>query len=238
MPAQFYSRSIVRFASLLLMVLAAAAIAHAQDIELKITVTGPWDYVEDPDDSTRVVLVAPQADHHLPPNIDFAGGSSSLSLGRYSLDIANRKAPPCKVSSPPDGKVAVLFHLPQKPTADQIRQVIKNPGLRYAISLPKPCYHSTQESSYSIISPSAITIDAKQAEGKAYTTLMVLHYFVTADAGGTLTSTPDKGNSSAAPVKFDTVTKTIDIKINMDHGLDSNDECDSTSADSFAKEVS
>ncbi len=240
MRAQSYSRSMIRFASLLLMFLAASGIANAQNVEATITVTGPWSYAQDPDDPNRVVIVAPQAAHHLAPQINSARtqtlphGTTFLFQGRYKLDIGNR-APTCDVTSPPAGSAAVVFSLPKKATAQTVASVIKTKGARYAISLPKPCYYSSAATSYSIINASQITTAATQAEGKAYTTLMVLHYFVTAAAGNTLTSSPDAGNASTSPLEFD--QGKIGIEIQADKQLGSNDECDSTSADSFAGEV-
>ncbi len=235
MPAQSYFRSMIRFASLLLVVLAMKAIGIAENPQLLITVAGPWSYAEDPRDSTRVVLIAPHPsnhrDAHLHPKPDSA--DPFLPMGQYRLDIANLAAPCDRTTLLGSEVPANVFPL-NNINPSVIQGAIQNPGSRYVISLPKPCYYSTEETSYSIISPTPITISATDAEGKAYTTMMILHYFLTAAAPATLTLMPDGGATSTSAVQFENNKIGIEIRADV---LPGDDLCDTMSAESFDKEI-
>lgn len=238
MPPKSYFRSMIRFAPLLLVVLMTRGIALAQGTEVWIIVNGPWTYVEDPDDSTRVVITAPNPDHHLPPALTPQpdGISPSLPMGHHTLQVVNRAAV-CSATAPRGAEVpASLFPLSNidKATIQGVIQNRESRYSRYSISLPKPCYYSSAETSYSIISPDPITGSPADQE-KAYTTGMILHYFVTADSPATLTLRPDLGDTSTVPVPFH--DNKITIEMRTDDLPENTPPCDPMSADSFRKEI-
>jgi len=235
----------LRVAAILLMVLLSMGIAGAQqNSEVLITVTGPWAYMQDPDNKDRIVIMAPDltGHGHYPAQIypwpD--GQNGSLLAGQYKLVIENQGT--CDAQAPHGAEQKATFfplpkHFPQ-PGVDQIRKVIRTAGPRFAISLPKPCYYSSWHASYSIISENPIPIPKtgeRDAEGETYTIDTVLHYFVTAVAPATLTSTPDGQAQSTSHVPFQ-VNK-IEIDVRSDNSSPATPVCDAMSADSFRKEI-
>jgi hypothetical protein len=255
MPAQSYFRSMIRLASLLLLVLMTRAIAFAQqDTEMLITVSGPWAYMKDPNHTGRIIIMAPDltGNGHLKVQIHPApdakanpSATPSLDDGQYQLDIAN-PAVQCDRRDVQGAEVkALLFplkqHFPQ-PDQDHLTQAIQTAlqakGKRVAFSLPEPCYYSTWQTSFSIISENPISAPStgeQDAEGQAFTTEMVLHYFVTAIAPATLTSMPDVGPQSTLPVEFP--LNKIEIDLRSDNSLRNSSRCDGMSADSFREEI-
>jgi len=236
MPAQSYFRPMIRFASLLLIVFTTTEIAFAQNTEVWITVNGPWTYMEDPDDSTRVVIMAPTPEHHLPPSLTPApnGADPFLPKGHHTLEVINRAAV-CDATAPRGAEVpAKLFSLSNIDKLT-IQGTIHNPGERYSISLPKPCYFSSDETSYSIISPDPISTPPPADAEKAYTTGMILHYFVTVGAPATLTLRPDSGGTSTVQVPFH--DNKITIEMRTDDLPENTPVCDPMSADSFRAEI-
>jgi hypothetical protein len=255
MAAQSYFRSMIRFSSLLLLVLMTHTIAGAQqNTEVLITVSGPWAYMQDPNHTGRIIIMAPDlsGNGHLQPQIHPAPGAAadpsatpSLDDGQYQLDIANPAAK-CDRTDIQGAEVkALLFplktHFPQPDQVhltQAIQTALQAKGKRVAISLPEPCYYSTWQTSFSIISENPISIPAtgdQDAAGEAYTTEMVLHYFVTAVAPATLTSMPDVGTQSPLPVEFP--LNKIEIDLHSDNSLSNSSRCDSMSAGSFKAEI-
>jgi hypothetical protein len=256
MPAQSYSRSMIRFVSLLLVVLMMRAIALAQNKEVLITVSGPWAYMQDPDTNHkgRIIIMAPDltgAGHRKVQMRPAPGGAaapsatSSLDDGQYQLDIANPAAN-CDRTDVQGAEVkALLFplrtHFPQsdQDLKNAVQTALQANGKRIAISLPAPCYYSTLQASFSIISENPIPVPAtgdQDAAGDPYTTEMVLHYFVTAIAPATLTSMPDPpGTQSTLPVEF--LLNKIEIDLRSSNFLSNSSRCDSMSAGSFRAEV-
>jgi hypothetical protein len=244
----------IRFASLLLLVLMTHAIALAQkNTEVLITVSGPWAYMQDPNHTGRIIIMAPdlRGNGHLQPQIHPAPGAAadpsatpSLDDGQYQLDIANPAAQ-CDRTNVQGAEVkALLFPLKTHfPQSDQdlkkaIQAALDKKNSHVAISLPEPCYYSTWQTSFSIISENPISIPAtgdQDAAGEAYTTEMVLHYFVTAVAPATLTSMPDGETQSTLPVEFP--LNKIEIDLRSDNSLPNSSRCDSMSAGSFKAEI-
>src|SRR6478735_1610526 len=125
MPVQSYSRSVIRLASLLLVALMTCEIALAQNSEVLITVTGPWAYMQDPDNKDRIVIMAPDltGHGHYPAQIypwpD--GQNGSLLAGQYKLVIENQGT--CDAQAPHGAEQKATFfplpkHFPQ-PGVDQ-----------------------------------------------------------------------------------------------------------------------
>jgi len=149
----------------------------AQNSEVLILVNGPWSYVEDPDKPTRVVLIVPYSDHHGPaiiysgPDAAHYGGKTSFLPGTYNLEINNVKCGDHPSSS------AQAYAVPVD-VAAVITKVIKDPNYmpnipRYTISLPKPCYYTSEYARWSKV--------GKQLTGTQstkYTVSMALHYQV------------------------------------------------------------
>jgi len=167
----------------------------AQSQEVQVLVNGPWTFAQDPDDSSRVVLIALPADHHGPVLI-FPGEDASnyvpqahsahraagytrpsYPAGRYALEFSKAD---CPANTPPSDGGA----LPISVKPDLIKQIVNNRGSyhpntsRYSVSLPAPCYYTHLNQSYSRIASTPGAIASMQGPGTLYTVLMVLHYFV------------------------------------------------------------
>lgn len=124
--------------------------------EVQIMVAGPWDYVEDPSDSNRVVLIAPSADHHRDSQI-FSGADAdhylshpraSVPAGVYRIEVCDAAHVICYV--PPKQQTCNhCYPYRLQETAMQtislqyIKDFLKAKNKRHAISLPKPDEYKT-----------------------------------------------------------------------------------------------
>jgi hypothetical protein len=202
-------------------------------VEVTITVDGPWTYVADPDNAkTRIVVIAPTAPNHdqaeLAPKP--SAHKSHIPTGSYNLDIQNLSACNSTTSN------ANLYHI-DKIDSTKIRGAIAWKNSRYAFNLPKPCYYKEVFRNVEKISSTQINTNPDDVVGDTYTTTMELHYWVKAVTAATLTGTSDDGSNKYNDyVDFKNGT----IKFIMSAGLlTANDEaaCDSTSAASLLAAV-
>lgn len=220
-----------------------AAPLAGQTTDLQVMVSGPWSYVEDPKDATRVVVIAPISDTHDSAEL-FSGddasnfkGKRKLEPGVFRLNINNRVNIQQKSSANP-----YRLQETDRITVDVnnvVTRAIYTPSMgRFAISLPKPDFYSTypgKGTSQSIISKSVI-VNATGATD--YTTWMVLHYqvssvtpakFTGASDDGSVTHNDDIQFASSAPGG---TTLGISI-VTMAKDDSSYARCDSYSHDSF-----
>jgi hypothetical protein len=219
--------------------------ATAQTTEAQVIVSGPWAYVEDPKDSSRVVIIAAASLGHLGARI-FSGPDDNdeykrfpdRALGVYRLDIATGQCPGSAATVNP----AKPYRIPEagQPniTAAVIAKAINGKaGQRYAVSLPKPCSYESKGTALAKISPSQITTTAAATKGDSYTTSMVLHYKVSTSTPAKLTSTPDQGSASSESLPFQSNVISIVLASSEDAERINGPECDSVSAMSFVAQT-
>jgi hypothetical protein len=233
----------VAFSILSLAVLSVALTAQTTT-EVQIMVAGPWDYVEDPTDSGRVVVVVPAALYHNSAQIFSGGdaphylGKTSVEQGIYRLDICDQAHTNCDFPQKPTKPCTKCdpYRLKAQVQASDVKAFLNNTG-RYAISMPKPHDYTSYDLSQAIISTQPITDPYPQPETRAsdYTTWMVLRYQVTGNPVARLTGTADDGTitymnfitfvSAGGPPAISIVQAPLDK---------GNDPwCDSYSAESF-----
>jgi hypothetical protein len=192
----------------LLGILAFARSSWAQQYDFQIMVSGPWDFVADPNPSItgfpddRIVLVAPAAQGHMarvfsgvhandpsPTGAIAIQSSSSQDLNLYYIDFY----PNIRTSSgiaPDEEPIAVYTPARTVPSA-RIQSILYSYDAklpRYAISLPMPDYVSTYTGHYGSgfaeakIGTGSVTHATPKG---SYTTWMVLHYTVAVDPAST-----------------------------------------------------
>src|SRR6185437_792083 len=225
-----------RLALFLIEILALVGYSFAQS-EVEIMVSGPWAYVADPDNTKRIVIIAPDAPHHGPVTI-FSGEDAAQyanqikpfngSLGSYNLDFATDCT---STQHPPD-----TYHIGGV-SPDAVRKLIKGPGGRYAISLPIPCSYTVDQSSRFKID----STDPTKAPDVSYANLMILHYSLTGDANAVISGAPDGGqpvkDTRAFSSLHDGDPPAISIVFGTDSPWDTDPDCDSTSNISFRKAI-
>jgi hypothetical protein len=229
--------------------------------EVKIMVNGPFDYVVDPYDSKRIVVMAPKSHYHYPVQV-FSGDDAaepstyqtgSLPEGFFSVDFTGQTS-----YNGPSHSTPVVYQVANISTTVIANAVCKHSATgctlaapRYAISLPKPDYYTTFYGGFggstwtglsqSIISPSKITSTTMVPDSRAedYTTWMVLHYSVSAiPAKATLTGETDDGTPfPSQSIQFSSYNQNTPIKaisiIQMGFPEGNGAQCDTYSHESF-----
>src|SRR4051812_30809777 len=126
--------------------------AGAAQTNVEIELVGPWSYVQDPADSTRVVVIAPQMGHIM-----------GVFKGDNAFDYSNATQPPAdahqlefSTGACSPGSSSNYYLYPLNGIATKTITGALSSGSAYSLSLPKPCfYESTLESrfKYSSIHP-------------------------------------------------------------------------------------
>jgi hypothetical protein len=158
-----------------------------QDVE--VWVEGPWAYTDDPRDSTRIALIAPNPKSigHLAPAVAHRTGDLKLDADSV-LEIANlaHLPQPCSTCS--------MVVAPQpKVLKQKLTDVLNAKKGWYVITLPKPDFYEEavgQESKIGSVwwddcRPNCITSSVRQS----HTTQIILHYSVNALQGFTVNKT-------------------------------------------------
>jgi hypothetical protein len=190
--------------------LAPMSVAQAVDVEIELA--GPWSYVQDQHDPTRILVVVPNAGHLLSV---FSGedinnyGSTPTPPGMHELDFTTASCGTHPLSSAYLYPVNGVSNTPNSPF--------------YTISLPKPCYYESHaESRFKYGAQPPADADPE----RSFTTWMILHYKV---VGAAPTASLDNG---AVPIPFSgTTKKAISIVTYINMPPDS--QCDSHSSHAF-----
>ena len=221
-----------------------AAAQHRRDVD--VIVAGPWSFVPDPLDSSRVVVVGAAAMHHNPPevyggDVESYSGKPVILPGKYTLDFP---VAPCRNPQPP----------PAPATPNPVPYSLDNvdPGIvkavvedhdgylrdltRYTISLPKPCYYSSRKGSHSEVSRNLSDIGPNKPD-QYLSTEMVLHYQIEMRERADFVGASDDGSihyNDALRFLKDKSWPTPSISIVMASEPRSSDlECDGVSLMSF-----
>jgi hypothetical protein len=157
------------------------AATNAPISDVAVWVDGPWAYTDDPRDSTRIVLIAPEptAANHFVPAIGHKGGALEISPDS-TIQITNLSSNPCPTCSNDN---------PYRAKVDRQRllDLLKSKKDRYAISLPKPDYYEEgvgQESKVGTIWwGKCYPACTGSSTRKSFTTQVILHY-TTKDSQG------------------------------------------------------
>jgi hypothetical protein len=209
---------------------AAASTASIAQTDVEIEIAGPWSYVQDPADSSRIVVVVPDVGHTMAV---FMGdnpfvylGATQLTqptLGSHRLDFATVSCGSTAVSS------SYFLYPANGVSAQNIKTVLSSTSA-YSISLPKPCsYESALESHLKYNGTKPVT--GNDAD-RSFTTWMTLHYKVGSTTTGAVL---DQGTPKATSTTFGSNTssnkKAISIIVHLDVAPDT--DCDSHSATAF-----
>ena len=195
---------------LCLVVLVPLSIAQYKDVEIEIA--GPWDYVPDASNANNIIVFAPITPNKEHTMIVFPGGDAGVvddgipagavlpDPGQHSLMLTGFDPARCPASppTPPTTKLSAVPALANI-SSNTISAALRQSGMRFAMTLPRPCYYVSYEEARARINPiPGGTVDATTAEG-SYTTWMSLHYTVPASLNSaTLTITSDTTHTPTA----------------------------------------
>jgi hypothetical protein len=218
------------FAILVAMMRSAPIIAQ-NDVEIEIA--GPWSYVEDPADPSRIIVITPDVGHTMAV---FMGDDPLLyvnvphptnpALGSHRLEFAT-----VSCSSSPTPHVPVSHTLyPANGVTSQIIHSALTSSTNYSLSLPKPCsYLSALESHMKFNSTKPV---ADNDPENNFTTWMTLRYKVNPTTTGAVL---DQGTPHATNVTFGSNSssskKGIGVIVYLNVPPDT--DCDSHSATAF-----
>ena len=217
------------WAKILLLVFLAAFTSAASfaQTEVEIEIAGPWSYVQDPADSSRIIIVSPNVGHTMEV---FKGDDAfnyppgpSLPLGSHRLDFATLSC-----GSVPAPSAHFLY--PANGVSAQNIQNVLASGSVASMSLPKPCSYETQVEG--IFKYNGIRKVTTSDPERSFTTWMTLHYKVTPSTTG---AALDKGLGAPPDIPFETnsgsTKKGISVILHLDTAPDQS--CDSHSANAF-----
>ena len=213
---------LTRLISVIFFAAATSTVVSAQ-VPVEIEVAGPWSYVEDPADSNRVIIVAPQG-HTMAiftgEDVSQYTGKPAVTLGLHRLDFDTAKCG--------SGELSSFYLYPVNRVSSTDVQKVVSSTSAFSVSLPKPCsYESQVESVFKYHGRKDVTTTDPE---RSFTTSMTLHYVVPATTtGGVLDGATGK------PIPFDTnngtTKKAISVVLHQD--TDPETECDSESATAF-----
>jgi hypothetical protein len=236
-----HAQSILVFTFVSTMLILATPLFGQIDVE--IAVSGPWDFYPDND---RVAIMAPIAGHHGPvmvftgEDVEQFGGQSAFASADFNLEVKNLNCSNPKPSHAntykmikgiDPGLIAKILHK---------HQDYKKEIPRYTISLPVPCYYTSEGlfDRMSIVSATKITSPSPQL-ASPYATVTILHYQVSSIEPAALTATSDDGTilySDSFAFGSNSGGSKKSITIVMASATDNGDpECDSNSTETFRK---
>jgi hypothetical protein len=157
--------------------------------EVELEVAGPWSYVTDPSDATRIIVISPNLNHLMTviSGGDANGYTGQLEAGIYSLKFQTDPCAKHRPVAPPK-----MYDIPTTAVPSATSDALGAKNKRVAISLPKPCYYESYLESHLKISTAPI--DERTPEGN-YTIWMAMHYTIlTATTSATLYGTLDSGS--------------------------------------------
>lgn len=219
------SRNKIGFLVLFHALLSAAAFAQTN---VEIEMVGPWSYVQDPTDPSRIVVVAPLAGHTMAV---FTGENPYVSpnpaypaAGTHHLDFSAAACNPPSSSSP------ALYPV-DNVTPQTIADALASPST-YSLSLPKPCSYVTKVTSRFKFNPTKPVSSADKEQ--KFTTWMILRYNVTDPS---VPADLDKGTGNAHQIAFGSSgssnKKAGSVVLAVDPGVGPDKRCDEHSAAIF-----
>jgi hypothetical protein len=203
---------------------AATSTAAIAQTAVEIEIAGPWSYVQDPTDPTRVVIVAPKG-HAMAvfkgDNVSLYANQTAPPLGSHRLDFASLS---CGSPAP----ASSFFLYPVNGVSSQNIQNAVSSTSAFSISLPKPCsYENQTESVFKYSGRRDVTTSDPE---RSFTTSMTLHYEVVATTTGAVFD-----SAAGTPIPFGsnsgTTKKAISVVLYLDMAPDT--ACDSQSATAF-----
>jgi hypothetical protein len=199
--------------------------AGAAQTNVEIELVGPWSYVQDPTDASRVIVIAPQMGHIMAvfkgDNPFDYSNDTEPAAGRHRFDFVTT---PCVSAPASNHYLYPLNGIAAKTITDALAL-----GSVYWLSVPKPCsYESTLESrfKYNSLQP----VNQTDAE-RSFTTWMILHYNV---ADPSVPADFDRGTGSASTFQFGSNSgsnkKAISVILYVDLSIGPDTRCDLHSA--------
>jgi len=204
-----------------------SAVAFAQT-NVEIEMVGPWSYVQDPTDASRIVVVAPLVGHTMAV---FTGENAYVSpnpaypaAGTHRLDFSTAACNSPSSSSP--ALYPVDNVMPQT-----IADALASPST-YSLSLPKPCSYENKVTSRFKFNPTKPVSSADKEQ--KFTTWMILRYNV---ADPSVPPDLDKSTGNAHQIPFGSSggsnKKAVSVVLSVDPGVLPDKRCDKHSAAIF-----
>jgi hypothetical protein len=218
----------IAFFILFAAVTSAASIAQT-DVEIEIA--GPWSYVQDPADASRVIIVAPDVGHIMAvfkgdDAFDYLGATPAKpALGSHRLDFVTVSCGSASAHS------SYFLYPANGVTVQNIASVLTSTSA-YSLSLPKPCsYENGLESRFKYHGVKPVAVGDPE---RSLTTWMILHYKVNVTTTG---ADLDKGTANASNTPFGSnsgsTKKAISVILYLDNSIPPDTNCDSHSATAF-----
>lgn len=222
--------------SLFLTVLLVPLAAHAQEIQ--IFVNGPWSYAPTTDahGNPQIALIAPVSTNHYhtihvspgPDATTTPGSASDPGPGKYDLSLVLAR---CKRTSTTGYEAkANPFQVAVSTSAITAAIAKAASANAFAILLPPPCYASSESTSWSRMSTAASPTEDTFGAPDGYTTLMVLHYWVSS-----LTATVAGQNFTLIPAPGEAIPA---LSINLASPPLNDPQCDRHSIESVTDTAS
>jgi len=217
----------IKLGIVLLLHLALSMVSFAQN-NVEIELAGPWSYVQDPADQSRIYVIAPVMGHKMAV---FTGDNAYVfstplmpSPGAHRLDFATA---PCNSQTTGEHPLYAIDGVAPQTITD----ALASPNV-YVLSLPKPCSYQINDRSRFKFNPAKPVTGASQEQIVA--TWMILGYNATDPS---VPSDFDKavGNASKIPFGSNSGTnkKAISAILFVDPGVDPDQRCDSHSGTIF-----
>ncbi len=200
---------------------APAAAALATTEKAFVVFEGPWAFVADPNDATKVLALAPKTKTHRDLYLA-ASNKSTLASGVYDLSVPLSGG---LGAATPDPNIVQA-----KTTAADVQRVLKTKLERYAIRVPKPEAYVAATRFRSRV---GLNYPPDAATEKDYVTAVSLRYTVSSLNGFSLAGTPDAGTFNPLLLQVDTPTVRFGIDPDPAHEDTSVDLCRPHSRASF-----
>jgi hypothetical protein len=187
---------------------------------------GPWSYVQDPADSSRIVVVAPQVGHTMAvfTGEDPYNHSHPQMQGTHRLEFSTTE---CNSPSSSDHLLYPMDNVTQQTISDALTS-----NSTYSLSLPKPCSYEAKDKSRLRLNPTQPVSSADQEQ--SLTTWMILRYNVT---DSSIPTDFDKGTANARPIPFGSNAgsnkKAISVILYVHPSVGGDRQCDKHSAAIF-----
>jgi len=191
---------------------AAAPASPATTERVFVMFEGPWAFVPDPNDATKLLALAPKTKSHNDLFVA-ASNNSPLAAGVYDLSIPLAGAVGAATFDPN------IVHA--KTTIADVKRVLNTKLERYAIRLPKPEAFVSAMRFRSRVGP---TYPPDASTEKDYVSAVSLRYSVSSLNGFSLAGTPDTGSFSPLLLQVDTPLVQFIIEPNPTQ-MDPTDKC-------------
>jgi hypothetical protein len=217
----------IKLGILVLLHLVLSVVSFAQS-NVEIELAGPWSYVQDPADQSRIVVIAPVMGHKMAV---FTGENAYVfsnplmpSAGAHRLDFGTA---PCNSPTTGEHPLYAIDGVAQQTITD----ALTSPNV-YVLNLPKPCSYQINDKSRFKFNPAKPVTGSSQEQ--IFATWMILGYNASDPSNP---SDFDKTTANASKIPFGsnagTNKKAISAILFVDPGVDPDQKCDTHSGAIF-----